>query len=149
MTVGQKGTAMKRREFKVPGSPEPVSHYTDVVTYGGLAFVSGALAVDTEGNVVGRGDPAAQAECVLEHLGRALKTVGCSPADVLRVNVYITNIGDHTLIRAARERFFGDARPASTLVEVGALVVPDCCVEIDLVAAVPKSTSSSEGKGNA
>lgn len=132
-------TPRGRREFKVDGLPNAVSHYTDVVTYGDLAFLSGFIALDVNGNVVGVEDAAAQTRCVLEHVGLALQAVGSTPADVLKMTVYLTDIADRATINPVRQEFFGETLPASTLVEVGALVIPDCCVEIEIIAAIGPS----------
>ncbi|QLQ10127.1 MAG: RidA family protein [Nocardioidaceae bacterium] len=129
---------MNRQEHKIPGLPEPISHYTDVVTYGGLAYLSGFIALDAQGRVVGGDDAAAQTRFVLHQIGAALSAVGSSPEHVLRMNVYLTDIADRASINPPRQEFFGETRPASTLVEVAALVVPQCRVEIEVVAAVPE-----------
>jgi 2-iminobutanoate/2-iminopropanoate deaminase len=137
-----------RREYKISGLPAAVSHYTDVVTYGGLAFLSGFIALDTEGNVVGGDDAAAQTKCVLDYVARALAAVGSSPADVLKMTVYLTDIADRAVINPVRQAFFGDTLPASTLIQVTALVVPECRVEIEIVAAAgqiaPSETAGAD-----
>jgi 2-iminobutanoate/2-iminopropanoate deaminase len=127
----------ERREIRVDGLAEPLSHYTDVVVHGDLAFVSGCLAVDGRGRLVGDGDVVEQARQSLENLGLALRAVGCSFGDVLKVTVYLTDIADRTRINPVRQEFFGPTRPASTLVQVSALAVPGAAVEIEAVAAVP------------
>lgn len=134
---------LNRLEYKIPGLPEAVSHYTDVVTYDGLAFLSGFIALDPEGNVVGGDDPVAQTECVLDYVGRALTAVGSSPADVLKITVYLTDIADRAAINPVRQRFFGATLPASTLVQVTALVVPQCRVEIEIIAAARRDSMLS------
>lgn len=116
--------------------PEPLSHYTDVVRAGDTAWVSGLLAFDADGRIVGGGDVAAQAEQVLANLARALDALGATFADVVRVGVYLRRIDDREAVNGARRRWFGDARPASTLVEVSALAHPDALVEIEAVVHV-------------
>lgn len=125
----------QRREIRVPGLAEPFSHYTDVVVSGDLAFLSGFIAVDEQGALVGGNDVVAQARQVFANLEAALRAAGSSFADVLKVTVYLTDISDRARINPVRQEFFGDARPASTLVEVSALVVPDARVEVEAVAA--------------
>jgi 2-iminobutanoate/2-iminopropanoate deaminase len=127
----------ERREIRVDGLAEPLSHYTDVVVHGDLAFVSGCLAVDERGQLVGDGDVVEQTRQSLENLGLALRAVGCSFGDVLKVTVYLTDIADRIRINPVRQEFFGPTRPASTLVQVSALAVPGAAVEIEAVAAVP------------
>jgi reactive intermediate/imine deaminase len=127
----------ERREIRVEGLAEPLSHYTDVVVHGGFAFVSGCLAVDGRGQLVGDGDVVEQTRQSLENLGLALRAVGCSFGDVLKVTVYLTDIDDRARINPVRQEFFGAFLPASTLVQVVALAVPGAAVEIEAVAAVP------------
>ena len=81
-----------KREHRVPGLSEPVSHYTDVVTAGGFAFISGMVALDDAGRVVGDGDATAQARQALKNLGLCLAAVGAMPSDVCKVTVYLRNI---------------------------------------------------------
>jgi 2-iminobutanoate/2-iminopropanoate deaminase len=127
----------ERREIRVDGLAEPLSHYTDVVVHGQYAFISGCLSVDERGELVGQGDVVEQARQSLRSLGSALRAAGCSFADVLKVTVYLTDIADRTKINPVRQEFFGAARPASTLVQISALAVPGAAVEIEAIAAVP------------
>jgi 2-iminobutanoate/2-iminopropanoate deaminase len=126
-----------REELRVPGQPEPISHYTDAVRAGDLLFVSGCVPVDAEGRLVGGDDVVAQARQVLANVGAVLAAAGASFADVVKVTVYLTDVADRTRINPVRQEVFGDARPASTLVEVSALAVPGAKLEIDAVALVP------------
>jgi 2-iminobutanoate/2-iminopropanoate deaminase len=126
-----------REEFRVEGLPEPFSHYTDAVRAGGLLFVSGIVPIDAEGNLVGEGDVAEQARQVFRNMDLCLKAAGCTFADVVKVVHYLTDVDDRPKINPVRIEFFGDARPASTLVEVSALVVPGALLEIEAVAAIP------------
>ena len=66
-----------------------------------------------------------------------LQASGCSAADVCKVTVFLIDIADRARINPVRQEFFGDARPASTLVEVSALAVPGALLEIEAVAAIP------------
>ncbi len=126
-----------RREIRVEGLAEPISHYTDAVLAGGLLFVSGMVAVDAEGRLVGGDDVVAQARQVFENLGAALAAGGCSFADVVKVTVFLTDIDERPLVNTVRKEVFGANRPASTLVEVPRLAVPGARVEVECVAQVP------------
>lgn len=113
----------------------PVSHYCHVVRAGNLIWVSGALGVEADGSVpedVGR-----QAELALASIDACLKAVGAGAEHVVKVNVYLTDINDRAKINPARQRYFGEHRPASTLVGVTALVLPGAKVEIEATAAIP------------
>jgi enamine deaminase RidA (YjgF/YER057c/UK114 family) len=125
-----------RAEIRVPGRPE-LAHAADAVRADGLVFVAGILPVDREGALVGGGDTVEQARFVLEELGRILGAAGCAARDVVKVCLYLTDVDDRPRINPLRQEFFGEARPASTLVEVSALAVPGAKVEIDAVAVSP------------
>lgn len=127
----------RRQELRVRGLNEPISHYTDAVRFGNMLFVSGMGPLAEDGSLVGGEDVAEQARQVLRNLGAVLESAGASPADVLKVTVYLTDIGDRTLINPVRREFFGEARPASTLVEVSALAIPGMKVEIEAVVGLP------------
>jgi 2-iminobutanoate/2-iminopropanoate deaminase len=120
----------------VPGRPV-LSHAADAVRAAGYLFVAGLLPVDRQGALVGGDDVVSQAEHVLGDLGAVLDAGGCSFADVAKVSVYLTDVGDRAAVNPARQRAFGDARPASTLVEVSALAIPGARIEIDAIAVVP------------
>ncbi len=134
--VTAQSAASRRREVRVPGLPEPVSHYTDMVVANGFAFISGMVALDAQGDVVGRDDVLVQARTALGYIGRCLDAVGATPADVCKVTVYVTDMAERERINEARKEFFGASRPASTLVQVSALVLPELRVEIEAVAAL-------------
>jgi len=126
----------EREEIRVAGLAEPISHFTDAVRAGNLLFVSGFVPVDGEGRLVGGDDVVAQVRQVFANLGAVLAAAGATFADVVKVTVYLTDIADRARINPVRQEIFGGTRPASTLVEVSALVVPGAKVEIDAVALV-------------
>jgi reactive intermediate/imine deaminase len=117
---------------------EPLSHYTDAVWAGDTLWISGQLAVDQDGTLIGAGDATAQAEQVFRNLGLVLTRAGASFAQVVKVVVYLINIEQRVPINEVRRRHFGDARPASTLVEVSALAMPGALVEVDAVVHAPR-----------
>ena len=127
-----------RQEIRVEGASEPISHYTDAVRFGDLLFVSGIAPFDSTGEVVGEGDVVAQTRQVLQNLLDALRTVGADMGDVLKVTVFLIDINDRGATNPVRQEFFGDARPASTLIEVSALADPKMLVEIEAVAGIPE-----------
>jgi 2-iminobutanoate/2-iminopropanoate deaminase len=128
---------MTRREIRVDGLADPISHYTDAVVAGDLLFVSGLVGVDRHGALVGGDDVAAQARQVFANMRAVLDEAGCRFEDVVKVTVYLTDVDDRPKINPVRQEVFGDARPASTLVEVSRLAVPGAKVEIDAVALIP------------
>lgn len=125
-----------RREFRLPELSEPVSHYTDAVSFGQLLFVSGRIGIDPGSQAV-PDDVVDQARLVFADIGRVLDAAGASFADVVKVTVFLTDIDDRPKINPVRREFFGEHRPASTLVEVSRLVMPEAKVEIEAIAALP------------
>jgi 2-iminobutanoate/2-iminopropanoate deaminase len=126
-----------RQEIRVPGLAEPISHYTDAVRAGGLLFVSGIVAVDADGRLVGGDHVVAQARQVFANIGEILAAAGCAFADVVKVTVYLTDVDDRPLVNPVRQEVFGSTRPASTLIEVSRLAVPGAKIEVDAVALIP------------
>jgi 2-iminobutanoate/2-iminopropanoate deaminase len=122
-----------RRELRVEGLAEPISHYTDAVVAGDALYLSGIVPVDADGNVVGD-DIAAQARQVFANMALVLAAAGATPADVVKVTVFLLDVDDRPAINPVRQEFFGSARPASTLVEVSRLAVPGALLEIEAVA---------------
>jgi 2-iminobutanoate/2-iminopropanoate deaminase len=124
---------MSRREVRVEGLAPPISHYTDAVIAGDTLYVSGIVPVDADGRVVGE-DVVAQARHVFAIMEQVLAAAGASPADVVKVTVYLLDIDDRPKINPVRQEFFGETRPASTLVEVSRLAVDGALLEIEAVA---------------
>jgi enamine deaminase RidA (YjgF/YER057c/UK114 family) len=114
-----------------------LSHSADAVEADGLLFVAGVLPADADGDLVGGDDVVAQAERVFDDMGLILEAGGCTFTDVVKVTVYLTDVAERPLVNPVRERVFGSARPASTLVEVTGLAVPGARIEVDAVAAIP------------
>ena len=117
---------------------EPIGPFTDGVEAGGFLYVAGMLPVDVNGDLVGAGDVVRQTEQVLDNIGAVLRASGATFDDVVRVGVYLRNMADRPAVNTVRVRYFGEARPAATLVEVSALALPDALVEIEAVALLPR-----------
>ena len=128
----------RREEYRVAGLPEPISHYTAAVRAGDLLFVSGIVPVDEAGALVGEGDVVEQARQVFRNLGAVLAAAGAGFDDVVKVTVYLTDVDDRARINPVRQEAFGQARPASTLVEVSALAVAGARLEIEAVAVLSR-----------
>jgi 2-iminobutanoate/2-iminopropanoate deaminase len=114
-----------------------MGHYSDAVLAGEMLYVSGCLPIDEAGALVGAGDMAAQAHQVYHNLGLALKAAGCGPESVIESKVYVREMGERLKMNAVRQEFFGEHRPAGTLVEVSALAHPEALIEVDAVALIP------------
>jgi 2-iminobutanoate/2-iminopropanoate deaminase len=104
---------------------------------GRTVYVSGQVAMDAEGNVVGEGDVAAQTEKVLENVVVVLEEAGGSLEDVVKVTVFLTDMGAYDRVHEVRRRYFEEPYPASSMVEVSALIDPRLLVEIEAVAVIP------------
>jgi enamine deaminase RidA (YjgF/YER057c/UK114 family) len=104
-----------------------------------MIFIAGQTAIDRDGNVVGKSDFAAQAAQVFQNLGVALRERGCDPSNLVKLTVFLTDMGYLGSYREARNRFFASvtppAPPAVTLVEVSKLYGPDFLIEIEAIAA--------------
>jgi reactive intermediate/imine deaminase len=100
-------------------------------------YVSGQLAFDADGQLVGRGDLRAQTEQVYENLARVLEANGASFEHVVKLQTFFTTLDDLAGSREVRGRYLPTDPPASTAVQVAALLAPDALIEVDLVAVVP------------
>jgi enamine deaminase RidA (YjgF/YER057c/UK114 family) len=120
----------------VPGLATPPGYSYAASAPGELVFFAGQVALDAQGNLVGRGDFAAQVRQAFANLGLALSAAGCSPAGVLRVSYYVVGLTRERLlaVRAARDEFFRGPKPAATLLGVAALFDPDALIEIEVIA---------------
>ncbi|HEY4620288.1 MAG TPA: RidA family protein [Gaiellaceae bacterium] len=129
---------MSREEYRLDGLAEPISHFTDAVRAGDLLFVSGIVAVDGDGVLVGGDDVVAQTRQVFENMRAVLAAGGGGFEDVVKVTIFLTDVNDRPKINPVRQEVFGATRPASTLVEVPRLAVEGAKVEIECVALVPR-----------
>jgi 2-iminobutanoate/2-iminopropanoate deaminase len=119
-----------------PGLPAPISHYANGVRVGDTIYVSGQVALDGQGRIVGPGDVVAQTRQVLDNIQAVLAAGGATLVDVVKVTVFLANVDDRPRVNEVRMAYFGAHRPASTLVEVSRLALPGLLVEIEAVAVV-------------
>jgi 2-iminobutanoate/2-iminopropanoate deaminase len=127
--------SVAKREIMVPELAAPISHYAHAVAFGNLVFVSGVVGHDPESNTIPEG-VADQAQHLFRNMRKVLDAIGATPADVLKVTVFLTNARDHKLVTPVRSEFFGSHLPASTLVEVKGLVHPSLKVEIEAIVGL-------------
>ena len=102
-----------------------------------LVFVTGQIALGADGALVSE-DVGEQTEFVFENIGKILTAAGADFSQVVKAQVFLTDISDFAIVSPIRNKYFGESKPVSTLVEVNALVSPGCKVEIEVIAAKPR-----------
>lgn len=122
------------QRIMLPGVMEPVSHYCHVVRAGPIVWGSGIVGMNADGTIPP--DTKSQFDIAIDVMDQCLKAAGASAEHVTKVQVFMTDIKERPLINPRRIAYFGPHRPASTLVEVSALVDPRMKVEIECQAYV-------------
>ena len=118
----------------VAGQHEPVSHYCHATRAGDRIWISGTVGIAEDGSIPD--STVDQFRLAMDNLDAVLRAAGGEPRHIVKVTVYLTDVADRARINPLRQDYFGDHRPASTLVEVSALVLPALKVEIEAEAVV-------------
>ena len=136
MFPGRALGTMDRQRVNTGTEWEPRVGYSRAVRVGDRILVSGTTATDDDGNPFAPGDPEAQTRRALEIVVDAIEEAGGAREDVVRTRMYVTDADDWEAVGDVHGEFFGDVRPAATLVEVSSLVGPEYVVEVEAEAVV-------------
>ena len=127
---------IKRTNPPTLSTPTGYTHVVEVTGPVTTIYIAGQVALDKDGKVVGAGDMKAQAEQVFKNLEAALAAAGAKFSDVVKMNTYVTDVSQAPAIREVRARYLGPTTPASTFVQVAALVRAELLIEIEVIAVV-------------
>ncbi len=128
--------AGKRTNYSSGAKWEDIVGYSRAVRLGNIIEVTGTVATDDAGNVVGENDPYTQTKCAIQKIEKVLERAGASLKDVVRTRMFVTDISRWEEYGKAHGEFFGTIKPCTTMIEVSKLISPEYMVEIEASAIV-------------
>ena len=117
-------------------NPQGYSQGIKVTNAQTILFLAGQVSYDKDGSAKHKGDFKAQARECFECIKRLVEAKGGTVKNIVKLNTYVTDIANRSMYREARKECFGDHEPASTMVQISALAVPDYLIEIEAIAVV-------------
>jgi enamine deaminase RidA (YjgF/YER057c/UK114 family) len=115
---------------------EDIVGYSRVVRIGNIVEVSGTASIDENNNIIGEDNPAEQAKFIINKISKALKEAGAELTDVIRTRIFVTDISKWKEIGKVHGEFFKDIKPATSMIEVKALIRPEFLLEIEATAVI-------------
>lgn len=131
---------MKRATIQPPELAQPGGHYSHgvIVEAARTLYVAGQVPLDSDGNLVGPGDPLAQARQVFANLGAVINAAGGRIQDIAKTSVFLVDLAHRGAVAEVRQGFFADTPPANTLLVVPSLASPDFLVEVEAIVPLPR-----------
>ena len=127
---------MKRTNYSSGAKWEDIVGYSRAVKMDNLVEVTGTVAVDESGNVVGNGDAYAQTKFIIQKIEKVLKQAGAELSDVIRTRLFVTDISRWEEYGKAHGEFFGTIKPCTSMIEVKGLIAPEYLIEIEATAII-------------
>ncbi|MEW6060940.1 MAG: RidA family protein [Bacteroidota bacterium] len=127
---------LNRTNFSSGAPWEDIVGYSRAVRVGNVIEVTGTVAVDDSGNVVGKNDHYVQTKFIIQKIEKVLQRAGASLRDVVRTRMFVTDISQWELYGKAHGEFFGTIKPCTSMIEVSRLISPDYLIEIEATAIV-------------
>jgi len=125
---------LNRTNYSSGAKWEDIIGYSRAVKVGRLIEVTGTVASDENGNVVGKDDPYRQTQYIYQKIQKVLESAGATMANIIRIRMFVTDISQWQEYGRAHSEFFKDIKPCNTMVEVSALIEPDYMIEIEATA---------------